>query len=143
MSFWKKPLSLSELTRMNKGTAAEHLGIEFLEIGEKTISARLPVDHRTRQPFGVIHGGVNVVLAETLGSCAAYHASAVGFHCVGLDINANHIASVKTGYVTGVTYPLHVGGSTHVWAIDLKDDNGKLTCVSRLTVAILRDKAPS
>ena len=100
MSFWKKPFSLSELTRMNKGTAAEHLGIEFLEIGEKTISARLPVDHRTRQPFGVIHGGVNVVLAETLGSCAAYHASAVGFHCVGLDINANHIASVKTGYVT-------------------------------------------
>ncbi len=143
MSFWKKPLSLDELTRMNKGTAAEHLGIEFLDIGEKTITARLPVDSRTRQPFGVIHGGVNVVLAETLGSCAAYHASPLGFHCVGLDINANHMAAVRTGFVTGVTYPLHVGGSTHVWAIDLKDDHGKLTCVSRLTVAILRDKSPS
>lgn len=142
MRFWKKPVSLTELQRMNRSTAAEHLGIEFLEVGENTLTARLSVDHRTRQPFGVLHGGVNVVLAETLGSCAAYHACPEGFHCVGLDINANHMASVKAGFVTGTTYPLHVGGSTHVWAIDLKDDTGKLTCVSRLTVAILRDKPP-
>jgi 1,4-dihydroxy-2-naphthoyl-CoA hydrolase len=141
MNFWKKPLSLSALTRMNQGTAAEHLGIEFLEVGENTLTARVPVDQRTCQPFGVIHGGVNVVLAETLGSCAAYHACPQEFHCVGLDINANHMASVKSGFVTGVTYPLHVGSSTHVWAIDLRDDSGRLTCVSRLTVAILRTRS--
>jgi uncharacterized protein (TIGR00369 family) len=139
MSFWKKPISLTLLNQMNQGTAADHLGLEFIEVGDNSLKARLPVDHRTRQPFGVIHGGVNVVLAETLGSCAAYYACGLGFRGVGLDINANHIAPVKSGFVTGTTYPLHVGGSTHVWAIDLRDDTGKLTCVSRLTMAILRD----
>lgn len=137
MPVWKKPLSVQELTRIHVGTAPEHLGMEFLEVGDDFITARLPVDHRTRQPYGLLHGGVSVVLAETLGSCAAYYACPEGFRAVGLDINANHLKSATQGWVTGVTRPVHIGRSTHVWHIDVRNEAGELTCVSRLTMAIL------
>ncbi len=137
MPVWKKPLTVQELTRIHVGTAPEHLGMEFLEVGDDFITARLPVDHRTRQPYGLLHGGVSVVLAETLGSCAAYYACPEGFRAVGLDINANHLKSATQGWVTGVTRPVHIGRSTHVWHIDVRNEAGELTCVSRLTMAIL------
>jgi 1,4-dihydroxy-2-naphthoyl-CoA hydrolase len=137
MSLWKKPLSVQVLTQSHHGTAPEHLGMEFLEVGDDFITARIPVDHRTRQPYGLLHGGVSVVLAETLGSCGAYYACPEGCRAVGLDINANHLKGATQGWVTGITRPVHIGRSTHVWHIDLRNDAGELTCVSRITMAIL------
>ncbi|GHU32034.1 thioesterase [Betaproteobacteria bacterium] len=115
----------------------EYLGIEFLEVGEDFIRGRVPVDARTRQPYGLLHGGVSVVLAETLGSCGALYACQPGHKVVGLDINANHLRSATSGWVTGVARPVHIGRTTHVWQIDLSNEKGQLTCVSRLTVAVL------
>lgn len=140
MNIWKKPINLAELARIHGGTAVDHLGIEFLEVGDDFIKARIPVDHRTRQPYGLLHGGVSVVLAETLGSCGAAYASPEGTRAVGLDINANHLRSATSGWVTGITRPVHMGRTTHVWQIDLFDDAGKQTCASRITMAILTVK---
>ena len=137
MRIWKKPVSIEELTTIHLGTAVEHLGMEFLEVGDDFIRARVPVDQRTKQPYGLLHGGVSVLLAETLGSCGAAYASPEGYRCVGLDINANHIKGATSGWVTGVTRPVHIGRSTQVWHIDLTNDAGELTCVSRLTMAVL------
>ena len=137
MNFWKKPISLEALTASGANTAIARLGIEFLEVGADFLRARVPVDERTRQPFGLLHGGVSVVLAETLGSSASYYACPEGHHCVGLDINANHIRAARSGWVTGTTRAVHIGKSTHVWQIEMHDDAGDLTCVSRLTMAIL------
>ena len=140
MAIWKKPVSVDALTASHKGTAVEHLGIEFLEVGDDFIRARVPVDTRTRQPYGLLHGGVSVVLAETLGSCGAMYASPEGHRAVGLDINANHLRSATSGWVTGVTRPVHIGKSTHVWTIELTNDAGEPTCVSRITMAILQPR---
>jgi len=137
MTLWKRPTSIDTLTAAGRGTAVAHLGIEFLEVGEDFIKARMPVDERTRQPHGILHGGVAVVLAETLGSCAATACLPEGRHCVGLEINANHLKAVSGGWVTGVARPLHLGRSTQVWQIELRNDAGALTCVSRLTMAVL------
>lgn len=137
MRIWKKALSLNELVRIHIHTAPAHLGIEFLEVGDDYLRARLPVDSRTRQPYGVLHGGVSVVLAETLGSCGAAYSVDDGFRVVGLDINANHIRAVPSGWITGTARPVHMGRSTQVWQIDMTDDHGKLCCVSRLTMAVL------
>ncbi len=137
MPIWQQTVSVDILTRISQNTAVQHLGIEFLEVGDDFLSARVPVDHRTHQPFGLLHGGVSVVLAETLGSCGAGFAIPEGYNAVGLDINANHIKGVKTGWVTGVARPVHLGRSTHVWHIDLRNEAGDLTCVSRITMAIL------
>ena len=137
MPIWKKPISVDILTASNIGSAVEHLGIEFLEVGEDFIRARVPVDHRTRQPYGLLHGGVSVVLAETLGSCGAAYAVPEDWRAVGLDINANHLRGATSGWVTGTARPVHMGRSTHVWQIDLVNDAGEATCVSRLTMAIL------
>ena len=134
---WTRDLSVELLTTLHVGTAARHLGIEFLEVGADVIRARMPVDERTRQPAGILHGGVSVLLAETLGSCGAAFSSPVDHRVVGLDINANHIRSVQQGWVTGTARPVHRGRSTQVWHIDLHDDQGRLTCVSRLTLAVL------
>ena len=101
---------------------------------------RVPVDHRTVQPYGLLHGGVSVVLAETLGSCGAAYAAPAGHRVVGLDINANHLKGVSSGWVTGITRPVHIGRSTQVWAIELTNDQGELTCVSRITMAVLLPK---
>ena len=140
MSIWKKPISLEALRATAVDNAVSHLGIEFLEVGEDFIRARVPVDHRTVQPYGLLHGGVAVVLAETLGSCGAAFAAPKGHRVVGLDINANHLKGVSSGWVTGITRPIHIGRSTQVWAIELTNDAGELTCVSRITMAVLQPK---
>ncbi len=136
-AIWKQPLSVASLTEIHINTAVAHLGIEFLAVGDDFISARAPVDTRTRQPYGILHGGVSVVLAETLGSCGAAFSSPAGYRAVGLDINANHIRSVTDGWVTGIARPIHVGRTTHVWQIEMTNDARQLTCVSRITMAIL------
>ena len=138
---WQQDVSVDILTRGSLNTAVSHLGIEFLEVGPDFLRARVPVDHRTHQPFGLLHGGVSVVLAETLGSCGAFYASPTGHLAVGLDINANHIKGVKTGWVTGVARPVHRGRTTHVWQIDMHNEAGELTCVSRITMSILAPRA--
>ncbi len=136
MPIWKQDLSVERLRRIGENTAVSHLGIEFLEVGEDWLSARVPVNRQTCQPYGLLHGGVSVVLAETLGSCGAAFAVPDGTKVVGLDINANHLRGVSEGWVTGVARAVHVGRSTQVWQIDLRDDAGKLCCVARLTVAV-------
>ena len=137
MRIWQKPISLEEITRGSLNTAVSHLGIEFLEIGDDYLVGRVPVDTRTVQPFGLLHGGVSVVLAETLGSVAANYASPAGHQCVGLDINANHLRGARSGWVTGTARAVHVGRTTQVWQIDMCNEAGELTCVSRLTMAVL------
>ena len=137
MRIWKIPVSIELLASIHKDTAPAHLGIEFLEVGDDFIRARVPVDQRTKQPYGLLHGGVSVVLAETLGSCGAAYASPEGHRPVGLDINANHIKGATSGWVTGITRPVHIGRTTQVWQIDMTNDAGELTCVSRITLAIL------
>jgi 1,4-dihydroxy-2-naphthoyl-CoA hydrolase len=136
MALWKTETTLDQLKERSKNTLAEHLGIEFLEIGDDYLKARMPVDHRTKQPAGLLHGGASVVLAETLGSVAA--ALCVDRErkgIVGLEINANHVRSVTDGWVTGVTKPIHVGNSTQIWEIKIYNERDNLICISRLTVA--------
>ena len=140
MRIWKQPISVEELTAIHKDTAVAHLGIEFLEVGDDFIRARVPVNTRTRQPYGLLHGGVSVVLAETLGSCGAAYSCPEGVRAVGLDINANHLRGATAGWVTGVTRPVHIGRTTQVWQIELSNDAGEFTCVSRITMAVLQPK---
>ncbi len=142
MSIWfRKDLSLEKLMPLGKGTMSEYLGIEWLELGEEYIKAKMPVDHRTIQPYGLLHGGASCVLAETLGSVgSAMVIDHDKFFCVGLEINANHIRSAKKGYVTGTVRPIHIGKQTHIWDIQITDESDKLICVSRLTVAVLSRK---
>ena len=140
MSIWKKPISLSLLNETNANTAATHLGIEITEVGDDFLRGRVPVDERTRQPFGILHGGVSVVLAESLGSIAAYYACPEGHQAVGLEVNANHLRSAKSGWVTGTARPVHIGRTTQVWAIEMVNEDGEMVCISRLTMAILAPK---
>ena len=137
MRIWQQPLSVDILNAINEDTVVRRLGIEFLEVGDDFLRARVPVDERTRQPYGLLHGGVSVVLAETLGSCGAVYACPEGWRAVGLDINANHIRGATSGWVTGTARPVHIGRSTQVWQIDMHNDEGEITCVSRLTMAVL------
>jgi uncharacterized protein (TIGR00369 family) len=137
MRIWQKPISVELLTAGTRKTADEHLGIEFVEVGDDYIVGRVPVDERTRQPYGLLHGGVSVVLAETLGSCGAAFSCPPGYRAVGLDINANHLRGVSSGWVTGTARPMHRGRTTHVWQIELRDAAGNMTCISRITMAIL------
>ncbi|CAN5654049.1 hotdog fold thioesterase [soil metagenome] len=137
MSIWQKPISVDILNAMHTDTAVGTLGIEFVSVGDDSITARVPVDKRTRQPYGLLHGGVSVVLAETLGSCGAAYSTPEGFRAVGLDINANHLKGATAGWVTGTARPVHRGRTTHVWQIDMHNDAGELTCVSRITMAVL------
>lgn len=119
----------------------EHLGIEFTEVGDNFLSATMPVDHRTVQPMGLLHGGASLALAETLGSIAAnYVVNPETHYCVGLDINGNHLRAVRSGKVTGTASPLHLGSSTQVWSIEIRDEEGRLVCISRLTMAVLSRK---
>ena len=134
-------ITLESLNALSIGNMGEHLGIEFTEIGSNYLIARMPVDQRTKQPMGLLHGGASVVLAETLGSVAANCAINTETHmCVGLDINANHIRSATKGYVIGKTTPLHVGGTTQVWEIRITTETGALVCISRITMAVLEKK---
>ena len=140
MSIWFNPnVSAKELHALSINTMADHIGIEFTEIGDNYLKAKMPVDHRTQQPYGVLHGGASATLAETMGSVAsALVVDRSRYSCVGLEINANHVRSVKEGYVFGTVLPLHIGRSTHVWDIKIYDQQEKLVCVSRLTVAVLK-----
>ena len=142
MPIWfDKKLSLEKLESFDPDTMNEYIGIEWTEIGENFIKAKMPVDHRTRQAYGLMHGGASCVLAETIGSVAsAMVIDHSKFYCVGLEINANHIRSAREGYVTGVAVPLHLGNTTHVWDIKIFDDSDKLVCVCRLTVVIIQRK---
>jgi 1,4-dihydroxy-2-naphthoyl-CoA hydrolase len=143
MVIWfNKGLSLDKLKPFDSATMGEHLGIEWQEIGDDYLKCRMPVDHRTRQPYGLLHGGASCALAETVGSIAsALVVDQEKFACVGLEINANHVKSATDGYVIGTASPLHLGANTHVWDIKIHDEAGKLICVSRLTVAIIPRKA--
>lgn len=139
MSIWfKKNVKLADLAPFATETMAEHLGMEWTEIGDDYIKIKMPVDHRTKQPYGLLHGGASCTLAETVGSVASQLViDPAKYICVGLEINANHIRSARQGYVTGKATPLHLGATTHVWDVKIYDDLEKLICISRLTVAIL------
>lgn len=140
MSIWfNKQLSLAHLAAFEKNTMGEHLAMEWVSVGDDFLKMKMPVDHRTKQPYGILHGGASCALAETVGSVAsALVIDTEKSICVGLEINANHIRSATAGFVTATCMPLHIGQSTHVWDIKIHDDREKLICVSRLTVAILK-----
>ena len=141
MSIWFRPYTLEELQRLNAASMAEHLDIRFTELGTDYLRATMPVDERTRQPFGLLHGGASVTLAETLGSVASNCCvDSARFYCVGQEINANHIRSARTGRVTGTARPMHLGSRSQVWDIRIEDDQGRLTCVSRLTMSVLESR---
>ncbi len=139
MAIWTRSIpTLEQMVEGSKNTAVATMGIEFVEIGDDYLIGRIPVDKRTVQPFGILHGGSSVVLAETLGSMAAnYCLRKENQIAVGLDINANHIRSASKGWVYGTARPLHLGGTTQVWEIRLENEEGKLTCISRLTMAVI------
>lgn len=136
---FNKSISLDFILNLNPKTITTQLGIEFLEIGDDYVTARMPVDHRTHQPFGILHGGASVVLAESLGSVASLLCleDPEKQRAVGVEINANHIRSVREGWVYGKVTPLHIGRSTQVWDIKITNEEGKLVCVSRLTCAVI------
>lgn len=139
MAIWKKTPSLDELREIHVATAVERLGIEFLAFGDDWLSARMPVDARTVQPFRILHGGASVLLAESVGSCAAnLCVDQSEFYCVGLDINANHLRAMRSGWVTGTARPFHIGKSTQIWEIRIADEQDALVCISRLTMSVLR-----
>jgi 1,4-dihydroxy-2-naphthoyl-CoA hydrolase len=140
MYIWfDKELSVEKLRPFMPNTMAAHLGIEWVEVGEDFLKASMPVDHRTIQPYGLLHGGASCVLAETIGSvAAAMTIDHSRYYCVGLEINANHIRSAREGFVTGITTPLHLGSRTQVWDIKIYDEKERMICVSRLTVAVLK-----
>lgn len=141
-SIWyKKEITTDDLKPLGPDTMGEHLGIEWVELGNNYIKAKMPVDKRTRQPYGLLHGGASCALAETVGSIAsALVIDHSKFACVGLEINANHVRSAREGFVTAVATPLHLGANTHVWDIKIHDEMQKLICVSRLTVAVIPRK---
>lgn len=138
MSIWFSKYTLAQLNAMSVGTIHEPLGVQFTEVGDDYIVAKMPVDARTTQPAGLLHGGASVVLAESLASIASYMSvDPAKFRCVGIEVNANHVRAVTSGHVTGTARPVHIGKSTHVWDVRILDDAGRLVCVSRLTIAIL------
>jgi len=145
MAIWfKQSLGINDIQPLSKDSMADYIGIEFTEIGENYIKAKMPVDNRTRQPYGILHGGASVALAETVGSVgSAFVIDQSRFYCGGIEVNANHIRAVKEGFVYATAVPFHLGGTTHVWDIKIYNDENKLVCVSRLTVAILIKKEPA
>ena len=138
MSIWFKDYKLEDISWMSKGTMVEAIGIEITEIAADSLKGRMPVDHRTMQPMKILHGGASAALAETLGSVAAgLVIDATKYICVGLDINANHLRPASSGFVYGEAKPIHLGKKTHVWSIEIKNEEGKLVCISRLTMSVL------
>jgi 1,4-dihydroxy-2-naphthoyl-CoA hydrolase len=139
MSIWFKPITLEDLRKRNENTCASYFGIEITEITEDSMTAIMPVTQKVKQPIGIVHGGMNVVLAETLASNAANCVVDIeNFYCVGLEININHIRSVREGRVRAITRPFHLGKSTQVWHIELFDDQQRITAVSRMTASVLK-----
>jgi 1,4-dihydroxy-2-naphthoyl-CoA hydrolase len=143
MSIWFRPYTLEELDRQSQGCMVELLDIRFTEIGPDYVRATMPADARTWQPFGLLHGGASVTLAETLGSVGANCVvDNTKFFCVGQEINANHLRGVRSGRVTGTARPIHIGGRSQVWEIRIEDEKGKLACISRLTLAVVEGAPP-
>lgn len=142
MTIWQQPINFDLIKQRSKNTLAEHLGIEFTEVGDDFLKATMPVDHRTKQPLGILNGGASCALAETIASTAAnYCVDQSKFYCVGLAIDANHLRPALEGQtVTATARPIHLGKTTQVWQIDLHNSEGKLTCVSRLTMAVVARK---
>ncbi len=141
MKIWKHDITVSFVNDRGKNTMMEHLGIEFTEIGDDFLVAKMPVDHRTKQPVGIMHGGASCVLAESVGSTAANMCVDQNyFYCVGLDINTNHIRSIREGYVFATAKPFHIGKSTHVWGIEIVNEEKKIISVNRLTMTVLNKK---
>jgi 1,4-dihydroxy-2-naphthoyl-CoA hydrolase len=139
---WRSLRTLDELNAIS-GTLSSHLGIKFTEIGTDFVRGTMPVDPRTQQPYGLLHGGASVALAETLGSTAASMSVDPEYQVVGQEINANHVRGARSGLVTGTAKAAHIGGRTHVWMIEIVNEAGKLVCVSRLTVAVIKRGALS
>jgi uncharacterized protein (TIGR00369 family) len=138
MSLWRIQPNLEQFNKAQKNTIGEVLDIRFESVDDESLTASMAVDHRTHQPYGLLHGGASVVLAETIGSMASYLCIDSSTHyCVGIEVNANHVRGVRSGRVTGVARAVHIGRTTHVWDIRLTDDHGKLNCISRLTVAVV------
>ena len=138
MKIWHSEVNLQILSSHSQNTMIEYLGIEFVEIGDDFLVARMPVDHRTRQPVGIMHGGASCVLAESVGSTAANCCVDLDkFYCVGLDINTNHIRSIREGFVMGTAKPYHLGRSTQVWSIEIVNEQKQLISVNRLTMTVL------
>ena len=143
MSIWfNKQITIADLLRLDNENLTGHLGMQFTEIGTDYLKATMPVDQRTMQPYGLLHGGASVALAETIGSVgASLVIDPEEFICVGQEINANHLRPVRSGNtVTGIAKPLHMGSTSHVWDIKIYDEEEKLICVSRITVAILKKR---
>ena len=134
---WRRETTLEALNAMSAGNMVEHVGIVFTRIGDNELEATMPVDNRTRQPFGLLHGGASVVLAETLGSVAGYLCTEGEQKIVGLEVNANHLRSAREGNVRGVCKAVHVGHRHQVWQIEISDEQGRLCCTSRLTTAVV------
>src|SRR5579859_3106252 len=142
MALWKQPVDLERLNAANRNTLGETLGLKFTEVGDDFVRGTMPVDARTHQPYGLLHGGASVALAETLGSLAGMLTLDPAQEVVvGLDINANHVRGVKSGVVTGTARPLHLGRTTQVWEIRIEDERQKLVCISRLTLAVVPRQA--
>lgn len=140
MAIWHKPVSLEQINLLRGDTLARHLEIEVTEIGDDYLVACMPVNNKTRQPFGVLHGGASIALAETVGSIAANLAVDENHYCVGLEVNGNHLKSVADNSVVATATAVHLGRTTQVWDIRIVDDIGKNVCISRLTMAVLRKK---
>jgi 1,4-dihydroxy-2-naphthoyl-CoA hydrolase len=143
VSIWKQIADLDRINAWNGGSMVEHLGMRVTEVGDDYLRGTMPVDARTKQPFGLLHGGASVALAESLGSLAGTMCvDATQQMAVGLDINANHVRAVTEGVVTGTARPLHIGRNTQVWEIRIEDEQGRLVCISRLTLAIVPRRSP-
>jgi len=140
---FRRPITLAQLAEIHRDTVVGLLGIEFTAIGDGTLSARMPVDRRTVQPAGILHGGASVTLAETLGSCAAWLTLDDSHQAVGLDINANHLRAMREGWVHGRCHAVHIGRSTQVWQIEIDDGHGRPVCTSRLTMAVVPSRPPA
>lgn len=138
MGIWFRQFTVDELNQRSANTLADFLGIQFTAVSDNSLTAIMTVTDRIKQPLGIVHGGANVVLAETVASTAANVAvDSERFYCVGLEINANHIRSVREGVVTAVTRPVHIGRTTQVWLVDIYNEAGKQTCVSRMTASVI------
>ncbi len=134
---WKIPVTPVEINTRCRNTLSDHLGIEFVEVGPDFMSAKMPIDQKTRQPLGFVHGGATAALAETVASAAANYCVEKGKVCVGLELNINHIRSISSGFVLAKTNPLHLGKSTQVWEIKIENENGQLISAARLTLAVI------
>jgi 1,4-dihydroxy-2-naphthoyl-CoA hydrolase len=142
MPIWKQPIELDRINAWNRGCLVEHLGMLVTEVGDDWLRGTMPVDARTKQPFGLLHGGASVALAESLGSLGGNLCIDANEMAVGLDINANHVRAVTAGIVTGTARALHIGRSTQVWEIRIEDERAKLVCISRLTLAVVPRESP-